>query len=83
MSRRNDFKCGRDVIREANRRDYEVKESRGSHFRVRKDNGDTLTAYHGELSRGVRRIVLKFFMSILVAIGSLALVSNYFATVGG
>ena len=56
---------GRDLRKLAHRNDGEVVEAGGSHFKVRSKNPrSTMTAYHGEFSKGVSSAITKWCKAV-------------------
>ena len=70
MARKRDKhpKNGREVRGIAARKNIIVREGKGSHFVMRKKNGQTQTCPSGTLSPGLKKIMVVFLFGVLIYI---------------
>jgi hypothetical protein len=58
----------RDIIRIAKQNNLDVTECGGSHFKLTAHNGDVMTCYHGEMSKGVSCKIIKWLLKLGILI---------------
>jgi hypothetical protein len=68
----------RDVIRIAKQNNLNVTECNGgSHFKLTAPNGDVMTCYHGEMSKGVSCKIIKWLLKLGIFVTCCVLIYAY------